>query len=301
MKKFLIFTLCVMFMGCMVSAAQALEEAVRVVSCAGDVKVTPSGETKAVVCRSGMPLEEGARIVTGRGASAEIAFDRQKHNILKIKENSEVVMKLEGVDKIELVDGEILAALRDLKKGEMFRVKTPCATCGARGTGWSTKTDKRATNVAVFEGRVFVRGIERDGSAMDKEHWVEKGFERKIKRFERPGKMEKITEARLSRMEKEVRRPLKLKKEVEKKEAKLGEKREGITEKREKITEKRAKISERKEKVADRAQKTIEKHERIEKRIEKTDEMKEQRKESVLERKDDKRVDESAGTRADTP
>jgi hypothetical protein len=300
MKKCLIFLLCIVFMGYMAGTAEAVKEAVKVISCSGDVKITPSGETKAVTCLSGMQIKEGARIITGEEASVDIAFDKTGRNILKIKGNSEVVIKLEGADKIELVDGEIFTVLQGLKRGETFRVKTPCATCGARGTGWNTKTDKEVTDVAVFDGRVFVRGIKKDGSVMDEEYWVEKGFERKIRKFEDPGKMEKISEARLSKIEKEVRRPAEPVEEIQKKRVKPsaavpsepGKKRikgEGREESKEKIRTKREEL--------------IERRGQMEMRIEKRDSVREDRTESILERKDDKKIEEirreldsSAGT-----
>ena len=212
MKKYLIFALTIIFAVGMFSYAQAAEEVVEVVSFAGSAKVIPAGETRAVPCRPGMRIKEGSQVMTGAESYVEIALNVAKTNIVKVKANSKVVLKLEEPDHIELIDGEIFTLLQALEKGETFRVKTPCATCGARGTGWKTKTDGKVTDVSVFDGRVYVRGINKDGTVMEKKYLVRKGFERKIKKFERPAKMTRISKDRVEKMRKEIRRPKPVKK-----------------------------------------------------------------------------------------
>ena len=290
MRKCLLFAVCFVSAAYLSFPAQAAEESVNVISCAGEVKLIPSTGMEAVVCRGGMRLEEGSRIITGKGSYVEIAFDRTGRNIVKIKENSEVVVKLDGSEKIELIDGEILAMLRKLKRREAFRVRTPCATCGARGTDWSTKTDGKVTDIAVLSGKVFVRGIKVDGSVMEKEFWVKKGFERRIKRFEHPGAMEKISEARLSAIEKDIKGLPGTKRVLRREQRPSGVPaiapdlpdrkviKAGPREKREIIAEKREKATERMEKIMGR-------QERMEKTIERSDAIRERTKDNVLERR----------------
>ncbi len=174
-----------------------------IISYAGDVKVFPSGKTDAILCKPGMVINEGTVIVTGEESYLEIAFDKGKKNIVKIKENSEVVIKLDGSEKIELIDGKVFAFLKEIKKGETFRIKTPSAVCGARGTGWMTYHSGLFTEVAVFDSSVFVRGLNKDGSVMEEEFWVETGFERKTERFKSPGEVKKVSKERLKEMKNE--------------------------------------------------------------------------------------------------
>ena len=192
MKRFLTFLLCAGFVSGAFFYAGAAEDSVAVVSLAGDVKVTPAAAAKSTPCKPDMLIRAGDRIKTGRESYLEIAFDRREENIVRIEERSDVILKLADGEKIELVDGTIFAVLKNLRSGEVFRVRTPCAVCGARGTGWKTKTSGKETDVSVFDGRVLVRGIEKDGSAMEREHWIDEGFERKVKKFEKPGKMTKV-------------------------------------------------------------------------------------------------------------
>jgi hypothetical protein len=200
MKRIWIFLFCTAFLVLTVSAVQALQETAIVMSFAGDVKITPVGEVKAVQCEPGMALKSGDKITTGEESYLEVAFDRPKGNIVRIEENSYVIIRLKGTDSIELIDGEILALLRNLKGGETFQVRTPCGVCGARGTGLGTNTDGSSMNVGSFEGKVFTRGVNRDGSVMEDDSWVDEGYERTIKKFGKPGKMTKMSEEKLKKM-----------------------------------------------------------------------------------------------------
>ena len=195
-RTIVLMACCILAIGASLSVF-ASDETVMVVSYAGDIKVIPFGETDAAVCKPGMILGEGTRLVTGEESYIEIAFGRAKNKIMKVRANSEVVIKLEGEDRVVLIDGQIATFLKEMKRDEVFRVRTPCAVAGARGTGWISKTSKKITDILVFNGKVFVRGINEDGSVMEGEDWVEEGFERKINRFERPGKMKAASKEKI--------------------------------------------------------------------------------------------------------
>ncbi len=169
-KKIII---CVAFLLSLTYLTYASSDTIVILSFAGDVKIIPSGGTDPVFCNPGMILKEGTRIITGEESYLEMAFDRSSRNIVIVKENSEVVIRLDGIDKISLIDGKMYTLLRELKKGATFRVRTPSAICGARGTGWSVSADENVTEIISFDGRVFVRGINSDGSGAEEEVWIE--------------------------------------------------------------------------------------------------------------------------------
>jgi len=181
------------------------DEAVTVVSFAGDIKILSGAESKDVVCKPEMYLSEGDRIISGEEAYIEIAYDRSRNNVVKIKEDSEAVIKLEGADKVDLIKGEAFVVLRDLEKGETFRVSTPDAVCRARGTGWVIKVADNITKISVFDGLVSVRGINKDGSVMEEELRIEKGYSVETEKFNRPGKISMITKNKLIKLSREVR------------------------------------------------------------------------------------------------
>jgi len=204
MKRYLTVILCVICVFALAAGAAADDEKVIVTAYTGEVKIFPAGESKAVACKPGMLLKEGARIVTGDESSCELALDRARKNTIKVKANTEVVVKFSGDDRLELIDGKMFIMLRDLKKGKAFRVRTPDAVCGARGTGWFVDVVAGTTTVSVVDSTVFVRGIKKDGTVMEQEFLIEEGFVRVIKRGQNPEKAERIPADRFAAMLKEA-------------------------------------------------------------------------------------------------
>jgi hypothetical protein len=240
MKKAIIFTMIVMFTLGIACPAEAANRNVRVVSYAGDVRVVPAGEEKSVECKPGLSLGAGDKITTGKKSYLEIAFDRKEKNTVKIKEKSEVIIRLGEDERIELLDGELVTRLKNLRKGEEFKVRTPGAVCGARGTGWVTKIAGKVTKITVFDGKVFMRGIKKDGTLMREEVWTEKGFKRKVRRHRQPGKKVKVPRSEILKIEKEAKLPQEVKKVLglkpEKTDRSLRDKRLALGEKFEKAS-----------------------------------------------------------------
>ncbi|MDD4957204.1 MAG: FecR family protein [Candidatus Omnitrophica bacterium] len=205
MKKTIISIMTVCLIVCGAMCAWAMADKVVVVSYAGDVKIMPAGQNAAVACSPGMFLSADYGIVTGKESYVEIAFDRAKNNTIRVGEKSDVVIKLSSSDKIELVEGELIALLRNLKKGEAFRVRTPNAVCGARGTDFGMDVHDDTTSVQVFESTVFVRGVKQDGSVMEDEKWVEQGYKLAVKRFEKPGTKVKMTADEMNKLKEKAR------------------------------------------------------------------------------------------------
>jgi hypothetical protein len=282
MKRYLAFALMIVLLFGTACCAHASEATINVVALAGDVKIISAGETRAVTGQPGMRLKEGSQVLTGAESFAEIALNVTGSNIVKIKENSKVAIRLEGEDKIELIDGEIFMLLRGLQRGEVFRVKTPCATCGARGTGWKTATDGNVTDVAVFEGRVFVRGVKKDGTPMEDKHWIKEGYETKIKKFERPERAARISEDKLEKIQREIKRPVLVQKVPPRKEGKPSAEKE--------LT--KDQVKERAPRFEGRATDSRMKQEKmIDRRTRITEDKTEARQESVVEKKDQIRED----------
>lgn len=273
MKRLSVFIICACVFICAGLSASAIAETVIVMSYAGKVKITPAGKAKEILPSPNMVLKAGDRIKTGRESYMEIAFERKRENIVRIEEKSDVIIKLEGDEKIELIDGEIYTVLKGLKRGEEFQVRTPCAVCGARGTGWNTKTTAKKTDVAVFDDKIFVRGIKPDGSVMEEKYWVNEGFERRIKKFEKPEKMTKMSEKKLKAMKDKMEPPKPPRKPEKKpkkpKAPKKTKEKPSVREKREERVRKIEQI-EKKKKAAERA--FIKREERREATVDRRDE-----------------------------
>jgi hypothetical protein len=184
------------------AAAYAASGPATVLSAEGEVIFAPAGTTVTKVCKAGEELEAGDLVKTGKASSAVISFDREKKNLVRVDELTSVVLNPTEDDRLELVDGEIFATLKGLEKGEAFRVKTPSATCGARGTGWETLTDGDTTDVAVLDGTIFTTAINRDGTPGKKEFPVGEGFGRRIGKFQAPGSLRKLSEEKMKSLKK---------------------------------------------------------------------------------------------------
>lgn len=170
----------------------------------GELVIHEPEKGAEVSAEKGMDIGNGFRLVTKKDGYAVLSFPDEQANLIKINNKSDVIVKIENGWGVELLDGEVVASLSDLGGAKDFKVRTPCAVCGVRGTSWSTSTDKKATEVAVADGEVYVRGFKKDGTAMREIFPVEKGFMRRIERFERPGRMTKMTEKAMVHLRQKV-------------------------------------------------------------------------------------------------
>lgn len=237
MKKTFIL-LSVLVIGIFLSSFGFSQE-VGIISSVGDAKVEVSPGTGLKACKPGLALKEGSKIVTGKDSSVEIAFNKDLSNMVEVGENSHVIVKLEGDEKIELINGEIFSVIEGLEPGEGFKVKTPCAVCAVRGTGWNTKTDGKNTNVESAKDTVKVFGINKDGTTKKKGYSVRQGYKRGIEKFKDPGKMKKMTRKRYKALKnkfKKIAGQSKSKKNEMKKKTKMQKKIDSTKDQRRKST-----------------------------------------------------------------
>ncbi|MFH1664757.1 MAG: FecR domain-containing protein [Candidatus Omnitrophota bacterium] len=187
---------------CLAGPVFAAKEAVVVVSCAGRADVVPDERTGSVGCVPGMLLNEGAKISTGEESYVFLAFDRSKNNTAKAGGNSETVLGSWPGYMVELLTGDMTVSLKDPGGKRVFRVKTPETVCAAKKSGWNIKTGGGVTTVSVLEGKVIIRGLNDDGSALEGEVTAEGGYEVKIERSRHPGLPERIPPERLENRKK---------------------------------------------------------------------------------------------------
>lgn len=128
----------------------------------GDVKVSlaSSGEQQAV--SSGMPLQTGDKITTGKGSSVTLEF--ADGSVLTLREDSELkleVMEYYGDEdvyntRLQLERGRTDNKVYPYKKpGSRFEIHTPSASAAVRGTVYRVNTtDQASTASEVLEGEV---------------------------------------------------------------------------------------------------------------------------------------------------
>lgn len=139
----------------------------RLTSFKGDVEIFAAGDdSRALRAEKGMPLQQGDRIRTGEGSSAELSLD----GISLIELSALSDFSFDNVRRsrtsFKLSAGTFLAKIKSLLPGQGMQVETPAAVAAVRGTEFGVQIDPDTpdeTDVGVFdEGKVEVRG--RSGS-----------------------------------------------------------------------------------------------------------------------------------------
>lgn len=189
---------------------------VNVTDVTGNVEFLAQGAASWETLEKGMRLRSGDSVKTKSKSSATFAFDSRKRNLVTVKQNSHVVLKLAGSEKLELIDGEVFALVKNLPRGSSFEIRTPTAVCGARGTGWGVIASQMETIVRAFENDSYVMGIDESGDIIRKKLIVLEGFETTIKRFQMPSKLTKISDSNYQKWRDAKKRLEKLDKRIKK-------------------------------------------------------------------------------------
>ncbi len=121
-------------------------------------------EGKAAPLRLGTPISEGDRIITGGDAVAIIVFVDEGR--ISLRADSELLVKQYKVDPaglnshldLELVRGAIrqISGQAARMQPERYRLNTPIASIGVRGTDFLAKTSSDAVETFVQEGKIVV-------------------------------------------------------------------------------------------------------------------------------------------------
>jgi hypothetical protein len=131
----------------------------RITGATGEVVVHPAGGGDPAEGAVDMPLEEGDRVVTSEGSTAEITLDGQ--SLITLQENSDFTLentaRRESIFSLSL--GSILAKIQKLGEQSM-KIRTPSSVAAVRGTEFGVDVEgSQDSHVGVFdEGRVEVSG-----------------------------------------------------------------------------------------------------------------------------------------------
>jgi hypothetical protein len=113
----------------------------RITAVTGEVVVHPAGGGDEVEGQAGLPLEEGDRVTTAAGASAEIALDGG--SLIAVRENTDFT--LENTQKnasiFSLTLGSILAKIQKLGP-QRLSVRTPSSVAAVRGTEFGVDVEE---------------------------------------------------------------------------------------------------------------------------------------------------------------
>jgi hypothetical protein len=152
----------------------------------GTVDVLLEGADGYVSAQDGMMLEAGDKIKTGSGASAELSFNEDNTNLVRISENSAVKVSFSGDEKLEMDEGEVFTSISNLPSGSAFEIRTPTAVSGARGTDWVTKVTEEGTDVEAMDNTPYVRHFQTDGTLSKEQTFIIPGQMTRVQKFQRP-------------------------------------------------------------------------------------------------------------------
>lgn len=168
-----------------VASAQQAEH-VELTHFSGTVDVLLEGAAGYVSAQEGMMLEAGDKIKTASGASAEVSFNEDNTNLVRISENSAVKVSLSGDEKLEMDEGEVFTSISNLPSGSAFEIRTPTAVSGARGTDWVTKVTEEGTDVEAMDNTPYVRHFQTDGTLSKEQTFIIPGQMTRVQKFQRP-------------------------------------------------------------------------------------------------------------------
>lgn len=166
----------------------------RILRVSGEVSIERLGEDVAPVV--GTVLNTQDKIRTGAGAFIEVAYDDELKDVVRIGSESNVVLESAVIEKrtnIFIDKGDIMLKLDKLEKGSTFRVRTPTAVMGARGTAFGIRLVGKEALLTDFESRIFVKGLTEDYMEMDEELLLNDGWKVRVRQFEKPERVERMS------------------------------------------------------------------------------------------------------------
>lgn len=151
---------------------------------AGDVKIVSDG--KSVAANVGDKISQGMTIKTEAKAIVDIYFSG---SVIRILEKSTVAIRElvkdlkdnKELSEFYVENGKMFSKVtRKLAQGEKFKVNTPTAVAGVRGTEFLVTEDNGKSSIACIEGTVAVKdSVSADTAYVDvaagKEANIEKG------------------------------------------------------------------------------------------------------------------------------
>lgn len=152
-------------MGAGLASAQpaATVPVARVAIAVGDaVKITPAGASQAL--QVGAVLQAGDRVRTGSDAVAILVFSDEGR--ISLRADSELLIRHYEVDpagartriELELLKGTLrqISGNASRQQPERYRLNTPIAVIGVRGTDFLAKTTGDAVEAFVHEGQIVI-------------------------------------------------------------------------------------------------------------------------------------------------
>ncbi len=112
----------------------AVDHRAKVFEFEGDVRILKAGADEWMPAEKEMVLEAGDQILTGKGSFVDIVYDDHFLNVARIDAETKAEFRSIEPTELHLEDGKIFSALDGLAPGDGYRISTPTAVAGVRGT-----------------------------------------------------------------------------------------------------------------------------------------------------------------------
>jgi hypothetical protein len=152
MKRLFIF----LFMFCFLFTGLAFGQTAKIIKLEGSVEMKIGEADDWQAATIGTYLKKQAEIKTGKDSSCTLAFNKELDNLITIDQNSQLRLDELKPGELFLPEGRVFSIIDNLADLGEFKIKTPIAVAGVRGTGDSVESGKDGTTVKCFQGRVYV-------------------------------------------------------------------------------------------------------------------------------------------------
>ena len=129
----------------------------------GKVAVQAKGSGSWQQATNKMTVKDGDTVKTSSGASAIVKF--KDGSMIKIGPMSATKISATGTGKsVDMESGKTWSRVRKLDKESDFKIKTPTAVAGVRGTFFSSEAEEAQSQFDVFDGEVVVSNTDESES-----------------------------------------------------------------------------------------------------------------------------------------
>lgn len=121
------------------------------------IKVSGAVRVGGQAAKAGMAVRAGARIETDRSDASFVDIRLPNDRTVRLKNGEMLLANLSDQFVLRLDRGKLFAHTDALSKGQTFKIQTPSAVAGIRGTKFFMEAKPDETYICVCEGKVWAK------------------------------------------------------------------------------------------------------------------------------------------------
>lgn len=138
--------------------SQGADVLCEVISVQSNAWRTQPGSSVRSSLRVGDTLRKGDYIEVMRGNTLDLAFDKERLNVLRIDGGTSIEISDLFPTSLEMTKGKVYAQLDNKGSDRRFKVLTPTAIAAVRGTRFQVAISDLGSQITTFQGLVQVSG-----------------------------------------------------------------------------------------------------------------------------------------------